>query len=173
MKLNLMFKGTAVENNQSKDVVKVVEVNLPDELKGYKLVGSADCIRMIQPPEQEVGNNTTDKSSNVDSENNQINLESFESSVGGTARLSRYKGIIRIGYRRGTKSHNITRLNSVCIDNFTKQHFFDETRNEDPQFSVSKKDNLSLYQKWSNFMDEEYKRQKQIYLDKLVKSFRK
>ena len=52
----------------------------------------------------------------------------YDSSVTGTARLVRYKDKIRITYRKGKTTYNKNEPNSVCIDDYTKQQFFNAVK---------------------------------------------
>lgn len=54
----------------------------------------------------------------------------YESQVRGTARLVRYKDKIRITYRRGNTTFNRNEPNSVCIDDVTKQQFFNAVKRQ-------------------------------------------
>ena len=55
---------------------------------------------------------------------------SYQSQVSGTARLVRYKDKIRITYRKGKTTYNKNDPNSVCIDDMTKQQFFNAVKRE-------------------------------------------
>ena len=54
----------------------------------------------------------------------------YESQVRGTARLVRYKDKIRITYRKGKTTFNRNEPNSVCIDDITKQQFFNAVKRQ-------------------------------------------
>ena len=54
----------------------------------------------------------------------------YESQVRGTARLVRYKDKIRITYRKGKTTFNRNEPNSVCIDDMTKQQFFNAVKRQ-------------------------------------------
>ena len=54
----------------------------------------------------------------------------YESQVRGTARLVRYKNKIRITYRKGKTTFNRNEPNSVCIDDMTKQQFFNAVKRQ-------------------------------------------
>ena len=54
----------------------------------------------------------------------------YESQVRGTARLVRYKDKIRITYRKGNTTFNRNEPNSVCIDDVTKQQFFNAVKRQ-------------------------------------------
>ena len=54
----------------------------------------------------------------------------YESQVLGTARLVRYKDKIRITYRKGKTTFNRNEPNSVCIDDMTKQQFFNAVKRQ-------------------------------------------
>lgn len=54
----------------------------------------------------------------------------YESQVRGTARLVRYKDKIRITYRKGKTTFNRNEPNSVCIDDMTKQQFFNSVKRQ-------------------------------------------
>ena len=54
----------------------------------------------------------------------------YDSQVRGTARLVRYKDKIRITYRKGKTTFNRNDPNSICIDDITKQQFFNSVKRQ-------------------------------------------
>lgn len=84
-----------------------------------------------------------------------------QSDVPGTSCLIRSanKTYIQIGFRKGA---NHTQLNRVCIDNFTREKFFDDCRYTDDPLATTYykiRAGYKCFDYWSNFMDKEYERQ--------------
>jgi len=88
-----------------------------------------------------------------------------DSTVEGTSRLikSVNKGCIYIARRKGVKTANETRVNSVCISNELRDEFFDTVRNKHDyqafigSYSLYAGDKGFTY--WSDIIDKEYLRQ--------------
>lgn len=162
MKLYLFFKRKQTqEGHLINDEVTVVPVEVPDDVKDCQLVGSTASIHLYRSTQENIKSKT--ESNTSDDSVTQPIVEKFECGVPGTAKLSRYKGMIRIGYRRGKATLNQTAPNSVCINNSTKQVFFDATKNESIPYCIQKSKNPELYKYWSSFMDQEYIRQFKAY----------
>lgn len=84
-----------------------------------------------------------------------------ESKVPGTSCLIRSanKTYIQIGFRKGG---NHTQINRVCIDNWTREKFFEHCRlTNDPIATTYYKirEGYRYFDYWSEYMDNEYKRQ--------------
>ena len=85
--------------------------------------------------------------------------------VPGTSRLVRSsdKSRIYIAYRTGKKTFNETRINSVCIDNFQREEFFDDVKAKHGylpfigRYELTAKD--CAFNKWSSLMDRMYMRE--------------
>ena len=92
--------------------------------------------------------------------------------VPGTSRLVRSfdKSRIYIAYRKGQKTLNQTRINSVCIDNFQREEFFDDVKSKHGYLPFIGKYELvagdSAFNKWSALMDKMYMREVRRYEQK-------
>ena len=99
------------------------------------------------------------------------NIRKFPSDVQGTARLIRNNTTIRIAYRNG-KQANMTDPNSVCINDYDKQMFFNNVRREKGQnvsnWSLNIDDHEQSYKYWNEFIDRQYKVQKDDYIKKTL-----
>ena len=87
------------------------------------------------------------------------------STVPGTSRLVRSSDRTRIyiARRKGNKTLNETRINSVCIDNLLREQFFEDVKAKHDYLPFLGKYELYYtdkdFSKWSNIMDSEYFRQ--------------
>lgn len=159
MKTNLIFKRQETIDGETKVVTKIIPVEVPfiNSGEGWILSGHADII--------EVMSNT---SSTESLKNTTEDVTKFESSVTGTAKLVRSKGVIKITARRGKTTCNQTTPNSVCINDFTKNEFFKNCReihgNGSGIFEFRISDGRP-YDYWNQAIDKEYLRQKNVYLN--------
>lgn len=164
MKTYIGFKRSIVDpvTGETRSEIKFVPVDIPelDSREGWKMIGSADSISVLDPC------STESVEQQVIPEFQQAlaplqNGDSFESLTTGTARLVRLKNEIKITYRKGKKTLNQTSPNSVCIDELTKNQFFADCRrafgrdSEYFRFSTYDKE----YEYWNGFMDREYQKQ--------------
>jgi hypothetical protein len=85
-----------------------------------------------------------------------------DSNVPGTSRLVRStdRTKIYIAKRKGNKTLNQTRINSVCIDNRLREQFFDDVKAKHNYLPFLGKYELVSgdedFNKWSAIMDEQY-----------------
>ena len=85
-----------------------------------------------------------------------------ESNVIGTSRLVRSsdRTKIYIARRKGNKTLNQTRINSVCIDNMLREQFFEDVKAKHDYLQFIGKYELLAgdqdFNKWSRIMDEQY-----------------
>ena len=155
MKTNLIFKRT----NQGKVEMVMVPVDIPqlNSGEGWVLASCCDVFTKYEAPSEalivtgsplttveEVVDviDTTSKdrvygapqealTAKKEPETNNVSVGgSYQSQVGGTARLVRYKNKIRITYRKGKTTFNRNDPNSVCIDDITKQQFFNAVKRQ-------------------------------------------
>lgn len=172
MTTNLIFKRQVTSNNVTKVVTRIVPVDIPeiDSGEGWSLSGHTDCIETtadmyvhrLAPSVQEeqlscIPPECVEKGKDV---------SKFESRVSGTAKLVRSKGVIKIVARRGKSTYNQTTPNSVCIDDYTKNSFFNDCRSfhgNNGCFQFTTKDGRP-YDYWNNIIDKEYQRQQKEQL---------
>lgn len=89
----------------------------------------------------------------------------IESNVPGTSRLVRSSDRTRIyiARRKGNKTLNQTRINSVCIDNLLREQFFEDVKAKHNYLPFLGKYELvhtdTDFSKWSDIMDNEYFKQ--------------
>lgn len=179
MKTNLIFKRQTTSEGVVKTVTRIVSVDVPyiNSGEGWILSGHTDALETCEDvyvhhlaPESEIIPIQTGDPLRTEDPlpitTAQTNTSSkFESPVKGTARLIRTKGTVRITYRK----NNVTAPNSVCITDVTKQEFFNHCRRRYGrstsvyQFDVEY--DKEQYNFWSSFMDEEYNRQKLVFLE--------
>lgn len=148
MKTNLIFKRT----NQGKVEMVMVPVDIPqiNSGEGWTLANCCDVFTKYEAPSEalvvtgspltviEQVVDVTDTISKCESKKDEKIPESadvpvggkYESQVRGTARLVRYKDKIRITYRKGKTTFNRNEPNSVCIDDMTKQQFFNAVKRQ-------------------------------------------
>ena len=152
MKTNLIFKRT----NQGKVEMVMVPVNIPqiNSGEGWVLASCCDMFTKYEAPSEKIvvmGSPLTvieevlDITSNdgvsaapqesvtakKEPETHDVPVGgSYQSQVTGTARLVRYKDKIRITYRKGKTTFNRNDPNSVCIDDMTKQQFFNAVKRQ-------------------------------------------
>lgn len=153
MKTYLMFKRQEVIDGKTSVVTKVVPVDVPgiDPGVGWILSGHTDIIDIVEQPQSNKGI----------VERKQID-DKFISTVSGTAKLVRSKGVIKIVARRGKTTYNQNTPNSVCIDDETKNRFFDHCRKYHGNIGLFEFNSSASceYDYWNKFIDEEYMRQK-------------
>lgn len=146
MKTNLIFKRT----NQGKIEMVMVPVDIPqiNSGEGWVLASCCDTFTKFEVPTEPivcsgsplqstecvvevVDTNSADAAIPVAPVSTEIPAGGkYESHVTGTARLVRYKDKIRITYRKGKTTYNRNDPNSVCIDDCTKQQFFNAVKNQ-------------------------------------------
>lgn len=86
----------------------------------------------------------------------------FITDIPGTSRLVRSsdKSRIYIAYRKGNKTLNQTRINSVCIDNIRREEFFDDVKSKHGYLPFIGRYELYAgdyaFDKWNRYMDELY-----------------
>lgn len=151
----LMFKKTI--NNEA--VVKIIPVVINSEEidTTWALVGSCDKYIAEEQSEVKEANKKLEQGSK------------FQSPVSGSARLIRSKGVIKIAYRRGKNTRDITQPDSVCINDVDKQRFFNAVRaakGTNPSSYDLKPENTG-YSTWNKFIDNEYAHQLAIVNNKL------
>ena len=148
MKLNLIFKR--VHEDSVEMVMVPVDIPQLNKEDRWTLASSCDTFTKFEVPAdpivvtgkplevvEEIAevNDTTVKD---ESKKDEKTLKSaavsaggkYESQVRGTARLVRYKDKIRITYRKGKTTFNKNEPNSVCIDDITKQQFFNAVKRQ-------------------------------------------
>ena len=168
MTTNLIFKRQITVDGVVKTVTRIVPVSIPTIKSGdgWVLSGHADDVEVCEgvyvhyPQKIE---------STIDSDQvKEQDIKNFESNVRGTAKLVRIKGTIKIVARRGKTTYNQTTPNSVCIDDFTKNNFFKHCRevfgDSSGIFEFSESKTLKPYLFWSNYIDEQYQKQKCEYI---------
>ena len=126
MKTYLIFKRQEVIDGVQKVVTKLVPVDIPqiNSGEGWMMSGHTDIIDVVS-------DNTSKNDSDASSSTVKKEVtpgDSFESSVAGTAKLVRSRGVIKIVARRGKKTYNQTTPNGVCITDETKNKFFQSCR---------------------------------------------
>lgn len=155
MKTNLIFKRT----NQGKVEMVMVPVDIPqiNSGEGWVLASCCDMFTKYEAPSEAIvvtGSplttveevvdviDTTSKdgvsaapqevvTAKKEPETHDVPVGgSYQSQVNGTARLVRYKDKIRITYRKGKTTFNRNDPNSVCIDDMTKQQFFNAVKRQ-------------------------------------------
>lgn len=169
MKTNLIFKRQEIINGVTKVVTKIVPVDIPNIKSGagWTLSGHTDIVEIVsiqEAQEQELSETTQDKEPLEKS-----NIVKFNSTVGGTAKLVRSKGAIKIVARQGKSTYNQTTPNSVCINDFTKNEFFKNCREYHGNNGVYafKMSDGRLYDYWNTIIDKEYERQHKEFLKTL------
>ena len=148
MKTNLIFKR--VHEGSVEMVMVPVDIPQLNKGEGWTLASCCDTFTKFEvPSEPIVGTgkplevleedveviDTTAKSESKKDEKIPEPTEvpvggKYESQVRGTARLVRYKDKIRITYRKGKTTFNRNEPNSVCIDDMTKQQFFNAVKRQ-------------------------------------------
>lgn len=175
MKTHLIFKRTENIEGVSQVVTKIIPVEVPyiNRGEGWILSGHADVVDIVKTSD------SLQETFDVSSLNNYsiplseqtietLNIEKddivkFESSVKGTAKLVRSKGVIKIVARRGKTTYNQTTPNSVCINDFTKNEFFKSCREYfGPTACFEFKIQDKPYDYWNDVIDKEYQRQKNL-----------
>lgn len=120
--------------------------------------------------------NVAYKPSEIKDAEEAANIKEYPSPVDGTACLVRRGNIIRIAFRRG-KNANINTPNRVCISDKDKQSFFNAVRAENngkepTKWQLEGKSGITLkFNWWNNFIDNEYKEQKMLYIRKKNKGY--
>ena len=161
MKTNLIFKRQETIDGETKVVTKIIPVEVPfiNSGEGWILSGHADIIEVMS---------NTPSTESFNNKNTTVEVTKFESSVTGTAKLVRSKGVIKITARTGKTTYNQTTPNSVCINDFTKNEFFKNCReihgNGSGIFEFRVSDGRP-YDYWNQAIDKEYQRQKNAYLN--------
>lgn len=148
MKTNLIFKR--VRDGSVEMVMVPVDIPQLNKGDGWTLASCCDTFTKFEVPSEttvvtddslkvvdEVVE-VTDTTAKSESKKDEKILEptevpvggKYESQVRGTARLVRYKDKIRITYRKGKTTFNRNEPNSVCIDDMTKQQFFNAVKRQ-------------------------------------------
>ena len=148
MKTNLIFKR--VHEGSVEMVMVPVDIPQLNKGEGWTLASCCDTFTKFEVPSEPIvvtGKplevleedveviDTTAKSESKKDEKIPEPTEvpvggKYESQVLGTARLVRYKDKIRITYRKGKTTFNRNEPNSVCIDDMTKQQFFNAVKRQ-------------------------------------------
>ena len=148
MKTNLIFKR--VHEGSVEMVMVPVDIPQLNKGEGWTLASCCDTFTKFEVPSEPIvvtGKplevleenveviDTTAKSESKKDEKIPEPTEvpvggKYESQVRGTARLVRYKDKIRITYRKGKTTFNRNEPNSVCIDDMTKQQFFNAVKRQ-------------------------------------------
>lgn len=148
MKTNLIFKR--VHEGSVEIVMVPVDIPQLNKGEGWTLASCCDTFTKFEVPSEPIvvtGKplevleedveviDTTAKSESKKDEKIPEPTEvpvggKYESQVRGTARLVRYKDKIRITYRKGKTTFNRNEPNSVCIDDMTKQQFFNAVKRQ-------------------------------------------
>lgn len=148
MKTNLIFKR--VHDGNIEMVMVPVDIPQLNKGEGWTLASCCDIFTKFEVPSnplvvtgkpleviEEVVEvlDTTVKSESKKDEKTPESTDvpvggKYESQVRGTARLVRYKDKIRITYRKGKTTFNRNEPNSVCIDDMTKQQFFNAVKRQ-------------------------------------------
>lgn len=154
MKTNLIFKRVV----EGRVEMMMIPVDLPqvEEGQGWILASACDQFTVVEkptieqlnkqvedilPPALKTATYVKDKKEepvgkviNTDDSapvfNNVSAGGSYQSSVPGSARLVRYKDKIKITYRKGKTTSNRNDPNSVCINDFVKQEFFNSVKRQ-------------------------------------------
>lgn len=191
MKTNLIFKRT----NHGKVEMVMVPVDIPqiNSDEGWVLASCCDMFTKYEAPSEKIvvmGSPLTVIEEVLDTtssdgvsaapqevvtpkkepETHDIPVGgNYQSQVAGTARLVRYKGKIRITYRKGKTTFNRNDPNSICIDDCTKQQFFNAVKREHGSgvlvWELTSDD--SSYSYWNKYIDTEYERGRIEYNKKL------
>lgn len=165
MKTNLIFKRQVTVDGVTKTITRIVPVDVPsiESGEGWMLSGHTDTIEVFDD-----SNSCTFSASSISKKNsiNEDTIVKFESSIPGTAKLVRSKGVIKIVARKGKSTHNQTTPNSVCIGDNIKNLFFEECRSFHGniglyEFSLSDE---PVYNRWNTFIDNQYQKQKKEYI---------
>ena len=173
MKTNLIFKRQVTVEGETKVVTRIVPVNIPDinSGEGWTLSGHTDSLEVCEGVYAHHVAPTVPEDSSISVTSNDTyqaataNSIKFESSVMGTAKLVRSRGVIKIVSRRGKTTYNQNTPNSVCINDFTKNEFFKncrEVHGNSGVFEFRIKDGRP-YDYWNDVIDKEYARQKRVY----------
>ena len=148
MKTNLIFKR--VHEGSVEMVMVPVDIPQLNKGEGWTLASCCDTFTKFEVPSEpivvtgkplevleedvEVIDTTAKSESKKDEkipEPTEVPIGGkYESQVRGTARLVRYKDKIRITYRKGKTTFNRNEPNSVCIDDVTKQQFFNAVKRQ-------------------------------------------
>ena len=148
MKTNLIFKR--VHEGSVEMVMVPVDIPQLNKGEGWTLASCCDIFTKFEVPSEPIvvtGNplevleedvEVIDTTAKNESKKDEKILEptevpvggKYESQVQGTARLVRYKDKIRITYRKGKTTFNRNEPNSVCIDDMTKQQFFNAVKRQ-------------------------------------------
>ena len=148
MKTNLIFKR--VQEGSVEMVMVPVDIPQLNKGEGWTLASCCDTFTKFEVPSEPIvvtGKplevleevvEAIDTTAKNESKKDEKILEptevpvggKYESQVRGTARLVRYKDKIRITYRKGKTTFNRNEPNSVCIDDMTKQQFFNAVKRQ-------------------------------------------
>ena len=148
MKTNLIFKR--VQDGNVEMVMVPVDIPQLNKGEGWTLASCCDTFTKFEVPSESIvvtGKSlevleevveVIDTTAKSDPKKGEKISEStdvpvggkYESQVCGTARLVRYKDKIRITYRKGKTTFNRNEPNSVCIDDVTKQQFFNAVKRQ-------------------------------------------
>ena len=148
MKTNLIFKR--VHEGSVEMVMVPVDIPQLNKGEGWTLASCCDTFTKFEVPSEpivvtgkplevlEEGVEVIDTTAKSESKKDEKIPEptdvpvggKYESQVRGTARLVRYKDKIRITYRKGKTTFNRNEPNSVCIDDMTKQQFFNAVKRQ-------------------------------------------
>ena len=148
MKTNLIFKR--VRDGSVEMVMVPVDIPQLNKGDGWTLASCCDTFTKFEVPSEttvvtddslkvvdevvEVTDTTAKSESKKDEkipEPTEVPVGGkYESQVRGTARIVRYKDNIRITYRKGKTTFNRNEPNSVCIDDMTKQQFFNAVKRQ-------------------------------------------
>lgn len=148
MKTNLIFKR--VHEGSVEMVMVPVDIPQLNKGEGWTLASCCDTFTKFEVPSEpivvtgkplevlEEDVEVIDTTAKNESKKDEKILEptevpvggKYESQVRGTARLVRYKDKIRITYRKGKTTFNRNEPNSVCIDDMTKQQFFNAVKRQ-------------------------------------------
>lgn len=148
MKTNLIFKR--VHEGSVEMVMVPVDIPQLNTGEGWTLASCCDTFTKFEVPSEpivvtgkplevlEEDVEVIDTTAKNESKKDEKILEptevpvggKYESQVRGTARLVRYKDKIRITYRKGKTTFNRNEPNSVCIDDMTKQQFFNAVKRQ-------------------------------------------
>lgn len=183
MKTNLIFKRQVTIDNVVKTVTRIVSVEVPDinSGEGWVLSGHCDLVEVSDQNLVSLYTACKDASTSIDKADTTsevkkripIDSDKFESPVSGTAKLVRSKGVIKIVARKGKSTFNQTTPNSVCISDVIKNDFFRQCREccsySSTSYEFSEKIDIEKYNHWSDFMNTEYLRQKNIFLTSMNK----
>lgn len=112
---------TVAEKPTIEQLSKQVEEMLPAALKN---------VPYVKDRKEQAGGKVTTIDDPTPVLNNVPAGGSYQSSVSGSARLVRYKDKIKITYRKGKTTFNRNDPNSVCINDFVKQEFFNSVKRQ-------------------------------------------